>query len=161
MLGYVDDSSPESLVFAGGGEPLLRLRVLEEAAAGLATRGLLTMRLNTNGLVPLSEAVETACRMKKSGISSVSVALMTADAAQYDELMKPEALRYSPGFSLTVGHAEVVGFVEACLSEGLEVECTAVASPGVDIGAAQTLSENIGANFRTRSWHAANQSDSK
>ena len=35
------------------------------------------------------------------------------------------------------------------------VECTAVASPGVDLEATRALAEKLGARFRARSWHAA------
>ena len=148
----------ESIVFAGAGEPLLRTRVLEESAVKLREAladDLPRLRLNTNGLVPTSEATEVAWRLSsKAHLSSVSVSIASADATQYDALMKPETIRYSPGFSLSLGHEEVCSFVKACVSEGLEVECTAVAAPDVDIAAARQLAECLGASFRERSYHA-------
>lgn len=150
------------LCFAGAGEPLLRLAVIEQAAPklleladNLLPDGRMIIRVNTNGLQPGSSAAEVAARLRTAGVSSASIALMTADAEQYRELMRPEKLRLSPAFSLELGHAEVLGFVSACLKEGLAVECTAVASPGVDIEAARALAESLGAGFRARSWHAA------
>ena len=68
--------------------------------------------------------------------------------------MRPDKLRHSPVFSLTLGHAEVVGFVEACVAVGLKVECTAVAAPDVDLQAAETLATALGAGFRSRSWQS-------
>ena len=88
------------------------------------------------------------------GKSSAINALASADAAEYAALMEPEPLRFSPVFSLKLGHSEVCGFARACVAAGLEVECTAVAAPGVDLAAARALSEELGAKgFRERSWH--------
>jgi len=144
------------LCFAGAGEPLLRLGVLEQTASMLLKRQLASdIRVNTNGLQPSSSSAEVAARLRAAGVSSASVALMTADAAEYQTLMKPEKLRLSPAVNLELGHSEVVSFVRACLAEGLAVECTAVASPGVDLEATRALAEKLGARFRARSWHAA------
>ena len=77
---------------------------------------------------------------------------LTHFAEQYDSLMQPQELRYSPAFSLPLGHAQVCKFVEACTSEGLAVECTAVAAPGVDMSAARQLAEQYGATFRERAY---------
>lgn len=68
--------------------------------------------------------------------------------------MRPEKLRLSPAFSLPLGLPDVSCFASACLSAGLEVECTAVASPEVDIDAAKEYAERLGASFRVRTWHA-------
>jgi len=103
--------------------------------------------------VEKSGAPIVAKRLSDAGLSSVSVALATADPEQYTALMRPEKLRHSPVFSLTLGHAEVVGFIEACVAVGLKVECTAVAAPDVDLQAAETLATELGASFRSRSWH--------
>lgn len=83
------------------------------------------------------------------------MALATADPDEYLTLMQPEKLRMSPVFSLQLGHGEVTTFVSACLSAGLEVECTAVAAPGVDVSAAESLATRLGATFRSRSFHPA------
>ena len=151
------DSAPEpfsDVVFAGAGEPLLRLRVLEAAASLIRERHAVRLRINTNGLVPASGAPDTATRLKEAGISSASVALMTADREQYHALMQPEMLRLTPGFSLQLGHKEVRGFVTACVTTGLNVECTAVGSPDVDMDATRALAQELGAgSFRGRSWH--------
>ena len=43
----------ESIVFAGKGEPTLRLPVMLEVARALKAKGAMTLRLNTNGLCNL------------------------------------------------------------------------------------------------------------
>ena len=140
--------------FAGAGEPLLRRRCLEEAALLIRQEHeAVALRLNTNGLVPESEAHELAASLRAVGFGAASVALATADAAQYATLMSPESMRLSPAFSLPLGHQEVVGFVAACVAEGLDVECNAVAAPGVDVEAAAALAASLGASFRARDWH--------
>ena len=143
------------ICFAGAGEPLLRRRCLEEAAGLIRSDhgDRLTLRMNTNGLVPESEVAELAYSLGKTGFHDVSVALASADAAQYDELMRPEPIRLTPAFSLPLGHDEVCGFVSACVSEGVQVQCTAVAAPGVDVAAVAALAESLGASFKERSYH--------
>lgn len=148
------DERVSAVVFAGVGEPLLRIRVLEGVATALsAAHGSVALRVNTNGCMPASEAPGVALRLKKAGLMAVSVAIATHDPEQYDSLMQPEPLRYSPAFSLPLGHAEVCCFVQACVAQGLQVECTAAAVPGVDIGATAELAGALGASFRERSWH--------
>ena len=145
----------DEVCFAGVGEPLLRLRELESAARLIANaRGQGRLRINTNGLVVGSEAADVARRLKSAGIGSASVALATADKDQYEELMKPHPLRYSPSFSLSIGHEEVVGFCTALVEAGLAVECTAVAAPGVDVEAVEKLALQLGATFRSRKYFA-------
>lgn len=149
-------SAPSELCFAGVGEPLLRLRTLQEVAAGIkAQKPDLRMRINTNGLMPSSEAAGVAAQLKKCGVSAACVALASSDAAQYETLMQPEKLRYSPVMELPLGLKEVTAFTKACVETGLEVECTAVEAPGVDIEAARLLAESLGASFRARTWHPA------
>ena len=146
-------SFPEELCFAGAGEPLLRLRALEEAAVLIREQSpSLAMRINTNGLVPGSEADSVVTRLMRCGVRSATVALASTDAAQYRELMRPETLRYSPGFSLELGLDEVTGFISQCISAGIAVECTTVEAPGVDLDAASSLAADLGATFRSRKY---------
>lgn len=147
--------SPCDVCFAGAGEPLLRLRTLEEAAALIlqdSQPSMLRLRINTNGLIPRTEAADVARRLRKCGVRATSISLASSDPKQYAELMKPEAIRYSPGFSLQLGLQEVSGFVTECVTAGMKVECTTVQAPGVDIDAAQALATTLGASFRARSY---------
>ena len=148
-------ASTREVCFAGAGEPLMKRRVLEEAAQLISQQqgDALKIRLNTNGLVPDSEVADVASSLKAAGFSGASVALCTADPAQYAELMKPDAIRLTPAFTLPLGHEQVTGFIAACVAAGMSVECNAVARPEVDIEAAGALATSLGASFRERSWH--------
>jgi len=81
--------------FAGAGEPLLKRRVLEEAAKLMWQEhgDALKLRLNTNGLVADSEVEDVASSLRAAGFTGASVALASADPAQYAELMNPECAR--------------------------------------------------------------------
>ena len=149
------DAKISSVCFAGFGEPLLRLRELESAAKLIAAQDReVSLRVNTNGLVLTGDAASVATRLHAAGIRAATVALASSDATQYTALMRPDAIRYSPGFSLSLGLEEVKGFVGACLQAGLAVECTTVAAPEVDVDAAKSLATSLGASFRTRDWFA-------
>lgn len=98
-------------------------------------------RVSTNGLFPAAAAAALA----ELNVAKVTVALASADPKQYDELMRP-----SPGSG---GHAAVCGFVVNLVEAGVEVECTAVKRPGVDVTAARQLAEALGAvEFRARDY---------
>lgn len=125
----------ESIVFGGEGEPLLRLDDVCLIAAKLKTADiqmLPLLRLTTNGLVHSSETVVE--KLKNSNIMSLSVALMTADPMQYDELMTPTA---------PDGHDRVCKFVSVAIDAGLDVEVTAVDRPDVDKPKAEDLAHSM------------------
>ena len=85
--------------------------------------------------------------MKSGRVKRVSVALMSSNPKQYQELMNPQ------GAGDQRGHADVCQFIAACAEAGIEVECTAVKKPGVDWRAAKELSEALGAvGFRAREY---------
>lgn len=72
----------DAIVFAGLGEPLLRLRALEDTARALVDKYPVPLRVNSNGLVAGSSAQDVATRLNGSGITSLSIALMTSDPEQ-------------------------------------------------------------------------------
>eukprot|EP00980_Cylindrotheca_fusiformis_P006885 scaffold1442_cov128-Cylindrotheca_fusiformis.AAC.6 len=124
----------DSVVISGEGEPTLRLddvlsfsRQLKETS----TSTLPVVRLTTNGLVPDKDAVE---QLVAHGITHVSVALMTADRDQYDELMKP---------MLSDGHEQVCRFIESATENSLEVEVTAVDRGEVDKTKVEALAQSL------------------
>ena len=155
------------ICFAGAGEPLLRLEVLVNATRQLSIqREGVTIKVITNGLVPTSECEATAKRLRDAGIGHATVALMSAHAKQYQQLMRPQAwttverLSLSPSGTAEIkrqheylGHAEVCGFVRALGLNGIEVECMAVARADVDLDAAASLARSLGANFRACTHH--------
>ena len=127
------------VVFAGMGEPLLRMDQIRETIEQVhESRHGVPFRVSTNGLFPPSAAVALA----DAGISNATVALATADPTQYAELMRPES----------GDHATVCGFIASLAEAGVEVEATVVERPGVDVAAARKLAEALGAGFRTRTW---------
>ena len=140
--------------FAGVGDPLLRLSNLEQAAKLIKQdQPAIPLRVNTNGLVTSGDCDNVARRLISCGIEAVSIAMATANSKQYNLLMCPERLRISPVYSLDLTHDDVVSFVRACVSTGLNVECTAVENPKVDLNAVRELAHELGAGFRSRSWH--------
>lgn len=125
----------ESIVLGGEGEPTLRLDDMIHLVGDLQKLSeceMPTIRLTTNGLVCSPESVVE--QLNAGGISSLSVALMTADPAQYDELMTPTV----PG-----GHSRVCEFIEHAVNAGMEVETTGVDLPGVDKTKAELLSRSL------------------
>ena len=140
----------DSLVIAGEGEPTLRLstlldvvrRPIRSSSLGNATPT--TIRVVTNGLgdaVPgNSNGGGCAQQMKEAGVSAVSVALMTASADQYEELMMP-------CLSDTISrpaHEMVCDFIVSALDVGLDVEVTAVDRVEVDKAATEKLAKSLG-----------------
>uniref|UniRef100_A0A7S0SPP3 Radical SAM core domain-containing protein n=1 Tax=Mantoniella antarctica TaxID=81844 RepID=A0A7S0SPP3_9CHLO len=130
------------VVFGGAGEPLLRLETITATMEAVrASRHGVPFRISTNGLFPASVAAALAA----ARVGRVTVALATADPRQYEALMQPEA---GSG-----GHAAVCGFVVNLVEAGVEVECTVVKAPGVDVTAARQLAEALGAvEFRAREF---------
>lgn len=133
-----DERGGREVVFAGLGEPLMRRAALVAAIGSLVGRSeVRATRLNTNGLVPASDAMAVAQELKAAGLGRVCVQLQTADAAQHEKLVRP--------FGAT-GHADVCAFVAALAKVGLPVDCSAVARPGVDLEATRKLALQLGAN---------------
>ena len=145
-LGSAAEAGFASVVFGGVGDPLVRLPTLLEVARHVRQLGGVDdVRVTTAGLVAHEEQADTAAALASAGVTSASVSLGSADAAQYAELMRPRG---------ACGHEHVCAFVRQLVQTGLHVTCTAVAAPGVDEQAARALSESLGASdFKMRSYH--------
>jgi len=50
-------------------------------------------------------------------------------------------------------HRAACDFVARCVEAGLEATCTAVEAPGVDVAAVEALAGQLGAGFRSRTYH--------
>jgi len=137
--------TPREVVFAGLGEPLLRLPELLVAVKALAgLPEVRSVRLNTNGLVPRDTAASVAAALRSAGLSRVCVQLQSADDAQHAALVEPLA-----GLSL----ADVRDFTRALVSAGIATECSAVGRPGVDTLAVDRLAAELGAeSFKVRPY---------
>lgn len=134
------------IVFAGLGEPLVRVPALLESLQDLHGRPEVSrIRLNTNGLVHSRDASSVAKSLKAAGLSSVCVQLQTACPDQYQELVMPKG---------GLGFADACNFVRALTEAGFRVQCSVVAHPDVDVDAARSLAiKELGADsFQSRPY---------
>ena len=136
------DREVSSIVMAGEGEPTLRLEEMLQLIKLLQTKHgdeLPPVRVTTNGLNNVAEELHSG------GVSKVSVALMTADPDQYDELMSP---------AVENGHQRVCQFIRDAVRVGLEVETTGVDRPDVDKSETEELSDllKVPGSVRWRPW---------
>jgi hypothetical protein len=138
-----------TIVVAGEGEPTLRLNALIELVERLYavvpqfTSGS-SIRITTNGLLDpgSTERLVNACSVKnnKEVIPiTFSVALMTHDADQYDQLMQPAL-----SDTTVRGHDLVQNFIRSVVAADLEVETTAVDRPDIDKERTNQLSVSLG-----------------
>ncbi|CAB9524656.1 Inherit from COG: radical SAM domain protein [Seminavis robusta] len=138
----------QSVVFAGEGEPTLRPIALVALAKKLKNIQSPPLRLTTNGLMsndPMRSHV-----LQSNAISSVSVALMTHDSDQYDELMKPVI---PDDATNTRSHERVCQFIQEALTAGLAVEVTAVEHPDVDKHQTEQYAASLGVTEPVR-WRS-------
>ena len=147
-----DAGAPPPLCFAGLGEPLLRESVLLGATKRLRrAHDSLSVRVSTNGL--FAQPLPLVARLADAGVSSISVALAASDAATYYERMRPVSLGTDSAATLDNAFATACAFVRAAAETGLQVECTAVAAPGVDVEQTRALALSLGATeWRVREY---------
>lgn len=142
----IENKNFESIVFAGEGEPTLRIGALLNIAKRISQQNKndIPIRVTTNGLVAAAHKESTAANLlKSSGVSSVSLALMTHDADQYDDIMQPQL---PPHLSEAKerAHGIVIQFLKDAVSVGIGVEITAVERPDVDKSSLETYSRKLG-----------------
>jgi TatD family-associated radical SAM protein len=137
------------VVFAGLGEPLLRIGTLSEVVHTVRQRRHgVPWRINTNGLF----GVEVAEQLAEFAVDSdgrhpfvVSVMLAAHTPPLYSKLMKPQDGKK---------FQDVCSFVLALTERGVTVEATAVDAPGVDVRALRQVALGLGATeLRVRSFH--------
>lgn len=154
-LGSMGESDG-GVVFQGDGDPLMATDVVLDTVSLVAEkRNGVVFRLNTLGLCDESdivllldsdvlERVNQGDRRRETRISCVSVFLPAASPAKYNELLEPSSGR---------GFRDVCSFVARLAEAGVNVECTAVARPDVNVPEIERLALGLGArSFRTRSW---------
>jgi hypothetical protein len=151
-----------NVVVAGEGEPTLRLDALIELIHRLTDvlrhqcHGSSCLRITTNGLVDsigtnrlletctMASSLTTGASAKSSPAVTLSVALMTHDADQYNQLMQPLFLTNAHSkASIVSPHDRVIAFIRQALSAGIDVETTAVDRADVD----QTLTNQLSASL--------------
>lgn len=154
-LGSMGESDG-GVVFQGEGDPMSAAGVVVDTVRLVAERrNGIAFRLNTLGLcglddieLLLSSGVLTrgdADQRRETRIATVSVFLPAANPNKYKELLQPKI----DG----MGFGDVCSFVARLAEAGVDVECTAVARPDVNVGEVKALAMSLGAtSFRTRSW---------
>eukprot|EP00658_Telonema_sp_P-2_P022363 TRINITY_DN18938_c0_g1_i1.p1 TRINITY_DN18938_c0_g1~~TRINITY_DN18938_c0_g1_i1.p1 ORF type:complete len:175 (+),score=36.11 TRINITY_DN18938_c0_g1_i1:283-807(+) len=129
------------ITFGGAGDPLLRVDDLCEAVRIMRERRHgVPVRVMTNGLFD----AEVAVKLAECGVNQVSVLLASSDPTQYQALMDPQDGK---------GLGDVCNFVVSLAELGVNVECTAVKAPGVQVDAVQRLAMSLGATeFKAREY---------
>ncbi|CAB1116797.1 unnamed protein product [Ectocarpus sp. CCAP 1310/34] len=130
---------------AGGGG--FKVRAASGTSGGIADRSGSAER----GAVASPSAASVAKQIAEV-FDSVSVALNTADPAQYQELMKPSLDGLVEEGAGPVAHGYVCDLVKECASRGVATECTVVHRHGVDLRRARELAEAMGASCRVRPY---------
>jgi TatD family-associated radical SAM protein len=142
----VSDMDSAPITFAGYGEPLLRPDIIYQTAALIKEgRHGVPLRVKTNGLIEYNMSAEVAKSLKESGIDLISIGLLSDNPPQYKKIAQPVDSK---------GFGEVCNFVIACVEAGIEVECSAVEGPGVNVNEVRKLAFSLGAhNFSSSSYH--------
>lgn len=156
--GSMGETDP-GVVFAGYGEPLLRVdTLLDTVKLVKEEQNGVPFRINTNGLFFEDDddvvqklldsglvAVGDDDMRRETRIQSISVFLPSNSAAAYAEIMQPPEGK---------GLLDVIGFITSLAEAGVQVECTAVEHPAVDLAKTESLAMALGASsFRTRTYH--------
>ena len=133
------------VVFAGYGDPLCRLEDLLETCKMISTRRPgAPIRINSLGLVESEKAFEVASSLKQVGVETVSVSLGADSPVAYNKIIEPQN---------GLGFGNVCNFIIALQENGISVTCSAVEHPDVSIPKVRALSESLGADFKSRTYH--------
>lgn len=98
-----------------------------------------------NGLIFCANFQQVARLLKSSGIKQISVALISDNPKQYQDIVQP---------TNGLGFGDVCNFIIACNSEGMQVTCSAIERPDVSMSKVRALSTALGAtNFVSYSYH--------
>jgi len=144
-------SQIESVVFAGEGEPTLRLPLLLSISRAVHDERIyLPIRVTTNGLIHSS----VLHQMKEAGVTGLSIALITACQDQYVKLMNPIININTNELMNVHPHDVVCQFVQSAVTLGFHVEVTGVDRPEVNKYKAEELAKRLGVvtPFRWRSY---------
>lgn len=143
----ISSMDAEPITFAGYGEPLLRYGVIRDAAMLIkAKRHGVSLRVKTSGLVKRELCENIISELKSAGVEKMSVSLLADTPKKYKEIMQPHA---------GMGFDEVCTFIVGCVENGLEVECTAINRPDVNLSNIRALALALGAtDLKIHSYHA-------
>jgi MoaA/NifB/PqqE/SkfB family radical SAM enzyme len=140
---YIIGENDLGVCFAGIGEPLERLEVIEDVVEKVRQkRHGVVMRVNTNGLFD----VDIAERVSKLRLDKYTVSLASANPEQWREMVQPRC-------EINNNLGTWCAFVDTLTSNGARVEVTTVEAPNVDVQLARELAMSLGAcEFRTREY---------
>ena len=150
------------VAFAGEGEPLMRPQELlwfSRKISDLAQSHQcnLNLRVVTNGIVhPSAAKVLSEC-----GVTGVSVALMTADQQQYQDIMGTTriddilSVHYKENIDdqmCKTCHDQVCKFIKEAIHSGLDVELTGLDRADIDKKFAESLGNKLGVDSSRFRW---------
>ena len=135
------------MVFCGYGEPTERLDILCETAKLLKSRGVKTIRINTNGLSDLIHGRKTAADLKGL-VDIVSVSLNAGTEAEYLKVTRPKygAAAYPAMQQYALDCKQYVPQVMFSVVDIL---------PQPELDAAQQLADRLGIHLRIRQFDDA------
>lgn len=142
MLGEVDITPYDELIFCGYGEPLVRLDEVIKVASYVKTNTHLKTRINTNGLSDLIHKKDTA-PMLEGIIDAISISLNAPTADKYNKLCHP--VYGEEAFDAMIEFTKRVKvFVPSVTMSIVNV------IPAGDINQCRKIAEALGVSFRVR-----------
>jgi len=140
-----DPSKYKEIVFCGYGEPLIRLKVVKEVAQKLKNKSPKTkIRIDTNGTANLFWGKNILPELKGL-VDIISISLNAEDKETYLRLCHP--------FWGEKTYPAVIDFIKEAKKYIPEVEATVVDLPGVDIEKCKKIAQELGVNFRVRTYY--------
>lgn len=130
------------VVFCGYGEPTMKLEVLMKVAQYIKSKGK-PVRLNTNGLANLYYERNIVPELA-SCIDEVSISLNSTDPDEYLKLCRS---RFGEA-----AYPAMLEFAKLCHTEGIKTTLSVVDMPGIDVAAAKKIADDLGVEFRARSF---------
>lgn len=166
---FIGSQFGNDVVFAGLGDPLLKLDLLLRTAERITESNpgkALKYRVVTNGLLE-SYPESLSSMMKQASIEKLTVCMNYPCSSSYDLNMlrspphtspyhDPSDLHHATASFMSSGDAfpSVCDFVSSMSKQGMDVEVTAIDNGRADIDDVKDLAIKLGASaFNVRTWH--------
>ena len=137
-----DPTRYDEVVFCGYGEPLLRLDLVKEVAAGLKKAGV-KVRVNSDGQANLVHGRNIVPELVGL-VDTLSISLNAADAATYQQLCHSSFGE--------AGYEGVKAFIRAARGIIPTVVASVVAFPDLDLAACRRVAAELGVPLREREY---------
>lgn len=138
-----DAGTYDEIVFCGFGEPLTRIEVVKEVCRRLKDTYAVPIRINTNGLANLVHGRNILPELAGL-VDIISISLNAASSEEYQRISRPKIGEDS--------YQEVLNFITEAKEHIPRVITSVVDYPGVDVEGARRKSEELGVEFRIRSY---------